>query len=624
MRNILLNPPTKTELEAILAKTEKQPMLPKLGNPIWKAVSQRPHLNGYVDYFIDKVREEVATNLPILTEEHYTSFHLRGERLEFDQVYQERRRLFTQSALAALLADDPGYFLPVVFERWESTLDEESWAFSAHVTNPTGRDPRSLDLKACETANTIAEFMDIFSSVAPPKLIERSHTRIQYMIDVFLDGDESPWGWFRSSHNWNAVCHQGIIGAALNAETQMDRLVEVLLRMANDLPNFLNGFTEDGGCSEGPSYWGYGFGWFCWLNEQLEKRTQGALSLFHENETINRIARYGIHFHVPPASQLNFADCHAFGNLPAGLIAYLGKRLNDPLLKECADALYAEISRKPRSIEGQNVNRKDFFNISRELLYSPDMIPEATVFPTSDCVYPDLGVWNVRGYDASTNINWSAAAKGGHNAEHHNHNDCGSFVVHLNGIPMISEIGMPEYVKRYFRADRYSFLASRSLGHSVPLINGCEQRAGKEFMARILNADTGEYPEFAVELVGAYPESAACTSALRKIIVSRDPFSVTASDEITLSERFALETALITFAEVKTKDETSAILQWKGQTLSVEVNDGTRIDRIEPYEFLDRDGVHCAVNRLVFTSSNAFQHKCTLSYNMVPKSKDSA
>lgn len=48
-----------------------------------------------------------------------------------------------------------------------------------------------------------------------------------------------------------------------------------------------------GGCSEGPGYWGYGFGLFAVLNKQLETRTEGELSLFEGNPHIREIALYG-------------------------------------------------------------------------------------------------------------------------------------------------------------------------------------------------------------------------------------------------------------------------------------------------------------------------------------------
>jgi len=69
------------------------------------------------------------------------------------------------------------------------------------------------------------------------------------------------------------------------------------------------------------------------------------------------------------------------------------------------------------------------------------------------------------------------AAKGGYNDEPHNHNDLGNFMFNYNGNNIFVDIGSQEYVKEYFRNEtRYGFLLASSLGHSVPVINGCTQK----------------------------------------------------------------------------------------------------------------------------------------------------
>jgi len=75
------------------------------------------------------------------------------------------------------------------------------------------------------------------------------------------------------------------------------------------------------------------------------------------------------------------------------------------------------------------------------------------------------------------------AAKGGHNAEHHNHNDIGSFLCTYCGEQLLADLGAGEYTRDYFNENRYAILCNSSLGHSVPLINGAEQCAGREYAA---------------------------------------------------------------------------------------------------------------------------------------------
>lgn len=79
------------------------------------------------------------------------------------------------------------------------------------------------------------------------------------------------------------------------------------------------------------------------------------------------------------------------------------------------------------------------------------------------------------------------ATKGEHNAEPHNNNDCGSFVVHCRGESFVADLGRNAYDGDYFGERRYEYLATRSLGHFVPHVNGCEQAAGPEHAASVVD-----------------------------------------------------------------------------------------------------------------------------------------
>ncbi len=94
-----------------------------------------------------------------------------------------------------------------------------------------------------------------------------------------------------SSGNWNAICHEGVVGSALTIERDHYLVARMLMFMKRYLPIYLSGYGNDGGCSEGPAYWQLGFGWLCALNEQLEIRTNGKLSRSHRGRR-RRSARW--------------------------------------------------------------------------------------------------------------------------------------------------------------------------------------------------------------------------------------------------------------------------------------------------------------------------------------------
>lgn len=79
--------------------------------------------------------------------------------------------------------------------------------------------------------------------------------------------------------------------------------------------------------------------------------------------------------------------------------------------------------------------------------------------------------------------------------------------------------GVETYSRKTFGADRYSIWTMQSQYHNLPIVNGIQQQAGREFQARALTyrADA-RIAEFLLDIAGAYPAAAgwrACSRTLR-------------------------------------------------------------------------------------------------------------
>lgn len=110
------------------------------------------------------------------------------------------------------------------------------------------------------------------------------------------------------------------------------------------------------------------------------------------------------------------------------------------------------------------------------------------------------------------------AAKGGHNAEPHNHNDLGQFILLGGGDIYAADLGSGEYTADYFGAGRYQYDCNGSQGHSVPIIGGQNQREGRQHSATVLHASTSvEKDEMTVELSHAY-ELEGLQSLIRTLV----------------------------------------------------------------------------------------------------------
>ncbi len=66
-------------------------------------------------------------------------------------------------------------------------------------------------------------------------------------------------GWIDGVNNWNAVCHGGMVAAALAiADINPELAAKTISRALEKLSNSLKEYNPDGVYPEGPTYWGYG------------------------------------------------------------------------------------------------------------------------------------------------------------------------------------------------------------------------------------------------------------------------------------------------------------------------------------------------------------------------------
>ncbi len=600
--NLLTDRPTQTEIRPLLNSPGAPPWLWSFDDPAWEELVERPEWARAREYAREESLKGADVPLPELTDELYRRFHITGERVVFERPYFERRRLLGESAFALLACAEAD--LPELtrcfLTRLRAVFFEESWALAAHVADPSGRDPMVIDLFGAETAHAMAEMVAVFGRIIPEELQQEIRTRLRTTIfENYRDHAES-LPWTSMTNNWNSVCHQGVLSAALILEDDLDLVASMLALSARYLPLFLEGFGADGGCNEGPSYWSYGFGFFAALNEVLEWRTSGRLSLFEGSALVPSIARYGPTISLSGGHVVNFSD-GSDRPLAPWLLQYLGVRLGETSCLRLAAANAALLRARASTWSEPPPSQKDFTSWVRTLRHCPEPESGAVAVPLEDSYLPDLAVWVVRGRDASGHL-WEVAAKAGHNEEHHNHNDVGNFVLNVDSVPLITEIGAPVYVKAFFKRElRYRFLAARSLGHSVPLVNGQEQVVGEEYLGRMLRADLQTDPaSFQVDFAAAYPEGSGCSRLVRTITLAKTDGELVVEDEFGLAPALAVESAFITHAEdIAILGPELARIREGGVTLELRAESPAVWDRVERHPYQDHSDHPRFVHRLV-------------------------
>ncbi len=480
------------------------------------AVRERAARVGRGQGLFDRVRAGLRDDEPIATIPYnlFRRFGRTGNRADCDAFMQRRGRQIDLAALAAYLGmnEKARYLQDLLWAECESTW----WEMTSHEYAGA-----PIDLRAAMNGFHYALIATMFSNKLGGEVTDRVLAEVRTRIlEKYLDPDRHYW-WHRHTNNWNAVCNGAIGLAAMIVEQDPDRLTAILRKVLEGLPAFLSGFTDDGGCTEGPSYWRFGFGWYVRFAAGLREFTGGQVDIM-AGQRIERMCRYPLAMWIGPGQDLNFADAHS-GYLPAAGALEINSFHDIPELFGLCE----------RTDDGQ----LRVAGLIDAMLYDG-----RTVEPLADsrdyCL-ADLGVAKLRSGAVTL---W---AKAGNNDEHHNHNDVGGIVVHRGRTYFLTDLGAPIYSNRTFGPNRYDSIFCNSLGHSVPVINGRGQPAGSGF-AGSLRADglnAGGVRTIVIEMADAYDDP-ALRRLTRTVEIDAD------AEEVRLADAFAFDAPPEAIADV--------------------------------------------------------------------------
>ena len=180
------------------------------------------------------------------------------------------------------------------------------------------------------------------------------------------------------------------------------------------------------------------------------------------------------------------------------------------------------------------------------------------------------------------------ALKGGHNAEHHNHNDVGSYLVVVGKRPVIVDPGAEVYTARTFSKQRYVSKVLNSYGHSVPRVAGKLQKSGRRARGRVVRTDfTDTTDTLVLDLSSAYDVSELKRLQRTFHYSRKDAGSLTVIDEVGLSAPKAFDTAIVTLGKWEQVAPGSLLIRDGGEAVRVDlevVGAEFRIDAEEIHE----------------------------------------
>lgn len=456
----------------------------------------------------EKVEDKI---IPALKYSDFKLFWTTGDRKMYESAYFGRRQALSAAALLSLIYPDEEKYINKTMDLLYNVCEEYTWCLPAHHKVLDELNPIRIDLFAAETGFALAEIYTMLEDRLDPLVKRVVKEQInRRIIESIMNVDTSYYTWESGKTNWTSVC-MGSVGCTFML--MRPDLVEAMKpRFDSAMECYLSGFNDDGICLEGCGYWHYGFGFFTVYADMIRKYTNGTTDYF-KYEKVKKISQFIQNIFLSASSCVSFSDGGRSCCYHLGLCHYLKDEYPDDVIVFSPKYSYnydncARFCLHLRSAIWMNEN------------YLSDEAPDAA----GENFAPD-SQWFIKRTAA-----YGFAAKGGHNAEPHNHNDVGCFIFAKNGEQMIMDLGAGVYNRQYFSKERYTlFLETQSKGHSVPIINGIYQSEGAEFKASDCRYENGI---FSMDIAGAYK--------VQGFRSARRSFSFT-DDSVTLTDEFVYD-----------------------------------------------------------------------------------
>ncbi|MFW5656207.1 MAG: heparinase II/III domain-containing protein [Bacteroidota bacterium] len=311
---------------------------------------------------------------------------------------------------------------------------------------------------------TAGELPDTTIQLAKKSLIEKG------LEPSFTRQEGSPI-WVNSHHNWNQVCHGGMIAAALTiAENDWNLAVKTLSRALDNIPYALEAYGPDGVYPEGSTYWSYGTS-FTIITSSMFKTALGTDFGISDYPSFKESAVFRVLSVAPSGWYYNFADCgderSKNGDFTlAWFAAQTGKKL------------FYEKQRFLHSPEAMGTLHRlagtGLVYLSKFEEKEPGNLPEAW---KGEGINPVVIIQSQEG----ENTGFYLGAKGGRATSNHGNMDAGSFIFELQGVRWIVDPGNQPYhelEKIGFNlwetcqeCDRWKLLTKNNFGHSTLTVN---------------------------------------------------------------------------------------------------------------------------------------------------------
>ncbi len=496
----------------------------------------------------------VAPEIPI-SDAIYRRAQQEGNRSIYKPRYYDTMERLGEYILAECIENE-GRFLPQIEIYIQAIMDMKSWLHPNHDKGCETLDGKSVSIDL--GARLFGTHLALAKLLLGDRLADAQRTEIQKQLrwritDSYFRtcrGEDKENHWIRSTSNWNSVCTSGSTFIILASSTDHDERVAALGCALNSMPFYLSGFAQDGYCSEGIGYWGYGFGHYLYFAQILHDYTDGQVDLFTFNnaDKLQKVARFPERFHIqngrfPPFSDNNITNPPDFGNFGKAITATY---FDSPWPFSSVHEHLHEQLVQWTALDDYDQNRKPHF--------------------PAHSYFEEQGVVISRGQQA---VPLSIAFKAGNNDENHNHSDVGTYAIILGSELMAGDIGKPVYQAGAFSPHNK---ARSSWGHPVPKVDGKLQSNGPQHHGSILETSFSDTRDTVVmDLKAAYKAPALETLVRTMINDKSDPGSIRMEDSFSASEPIDFGSTIMTYADIVFVNDTTLLLTTEQNTVQVSI-----------------------------------------------------
>lgn len=583
-----------------LAKTYQPPFS---DFSLYPAASDRESWNSLPEAWKSAASKLGASYLnyvyPQIMASDFLDFTRTGNRVRYEDKYFARRRALDALVLAECVDDQDSYLTDIINGIF-CICEESGWQLPPH--NSYVRDTPQLplpdaarpilDLFACETGSVLAtvsylleEKLDAFSPLI------RKRIRHELTVRIFTPYLQEHFWWMGNGeepmNNWTIWCTQNILLCAFLTDTDNKLKHEVMLKACRSADYFLAEYGEDGCCDEGALY--YRHAGLCLFNtlEILNAVTNGYFVCLYETPKIKNIASYIMNVHVQDKYYVNFADCSPVASRCSAREFLFACRTGNTNMMNFAAKDFAAGMPDSLLLPSENnlyYRLQNAFTVDEILRYAKENLSPVS-YP--DMYYPSVGLFIAR------DDTYFLAVKAGDNADSHNHNDTGSFIIYKNGLPLLIDVGVESYTKKTFSPQRYEIWTMQSAYHNLPTVNGCMQKDGASYGAVDTSASfTDSLCEIQMNIAPAYPAQSGLTYYTRKASLRKgreiqicDTFRFHEKETDSAPDNTVI-LSFMTYEKPTLKEQTDSLLFQVGQDAFMQIS-GVKLVGIEEIPITD-------------------------------------